>query len=208
MAVSKREFETPYIKAILKDRSLPIADVAVQMWIRDLRGGLRWIVMPILRMVLSGILIIVWAIKRALPIQFSSHENLQRLICWFCENFVTPEANYLILRHFWTESNILNFLIDNQDQQATDSDMDMKPLGLYPKTIAEMMDASFVDHDQELFRYFNESSGAPVNNAIEGSELNWENWREIELDRKSKCPVRIFGMIQKKQRVKSKNMKS
>ena len=88
MSIEGRNFETPFIKAILKDRSLPIADVAVEMWIKDLRGGLRLAVMPILRVLLSGVLILVWFVKRTLPIQFSSHEKLQKLICWFSKNFI------------------------------------------------------------------------------------------------------------------------
>jgi len=182
MAVSQREFESPYIKAIFKDRSLPIADIAVQMWVKDLRGGLRWVVMPLLRLIFSGVLIVIWALKRASPIQFSSHENLQRLICWFCGNFVTPEANYLILRHFWTESNIINFLIENSDNSSKDSLKHIDALELYPKTIAEMMEATFVDHDQELFRYFNESSATPAKKPLKKSDLNWASWRDIQLD--------------------------
>ena len=182
MAVSQREFESPYIKAILKDRSLPIADVAVQMWVKDLKGPLRLVVMPVLRVFLSGLLILIWTIKRACPIQFSSHRNLQKLICWFCENFVTPEANYLILRHFWAESNIINFLIDNGDLQSSDSADEIDPVDLYPNTIAQMMQASFVDHDQELFRYFNEAGSTPVKKPLKKSDLNWDNWKEIDFD--------------------------
>ncbi len=182
MAVSQRDFESPYIKAILKDRSLPIADIAVGMWVKDLKGPLRLVVMPVLRVMLSGLLILIWTIKRACPIQFSSHNNLQKLICWFCENFVTPEANYLILRHFWAESNIINFLIDNEDPQAPDSVDEIAPLELYPDTIAQMMQASFVDHDQELFRYFKESSSTPVKKPLKKADLKWDNWREIDID--------------------------
>lgn len=176
MSISLRKFETPFIGAIRKDKSLPIADIAVQMWVNDLKGGLRWFVMPVLRVIFSIALIITWTIKRVLPIQFSSHKSLQRLICWFCKYFVTPEANYLILRHFWTESNILNFLIDN------DSGAKVDPVDLYPSRISEMMNATFVDHDQELFRYFNDSSASPVKQPVEDSEISWESWREIQID--------------------------
>ena len=177
MPLASRNFETPFIKALLKDRSLPIADVAVEMWIKDLKGGLRWAVMPILRVFLSGVLMLTWFIKRTLPIQFSSHEKLQKLICWFCENFVTPEANYLILRHFWAESNILNFLADNDP----DGELDIEAVQLYPARIIDMLDATFVDHDSELFRYFNDSSARPSSKPLKRSNVSWESWREIEL---------------------------
>ncbi len=177
MPVEPRNFETPFIKAILKDRSLPIADEAVDLWVKDLKGPLRLGVMPLFRVLLGGALILIWFMKRIMPIQFSSHEKLQKLICWFCENYVTPEANFLILRHFWTESNILNFLADN-DQSGK-----IEPVNLYPKTIADMLKATFVDHDQQLFRYFNESSARPVKKALKKADINWDSWRELEIDK-------------------------
>ncbi|MFN8015422.1 MAG: hypothetical protein U0R17_02285 [Acidimicrobiia bacterium] len=177
MVLTSRNFETPFIKAIRKDKSLPIADIAQELWIKDLKSPLRWSLMPLLRFLLSGVLIIVWFFKRLIPFQFSSHENLQKLICWFCNNFVTPEANYLILRHFWAESNLLNFLIENSNEKQ-----DIDFLDLYPADVDEMLKATFVDHDQELFRYFGESQESPVTKPVKKSELKWDHWREIELD--------------------------
>lgn len=177
MGINIRSFETPFIGAIRKDRSLPIADIAVQMWLKDLKGGLRWVVMPLLRVFYSGVLYLTWFLKRISPVQFSSHKNLQRLICWFCKYFVTPEANYLIVRHFWTESNILNFLVDNDPGVNK-----IKPVDLYPTKIKDMMSATFVDHDSELFRYFNEASEKRVSSPKSTSDVSWENWREIEID--------------------------
>jgi hypothetical protein len=58
---------------------------------------------------------------------------------------VTPEANYLILRHFWTESNVINFIIANSRNRTTD------PVKLYPKTIDDLMTDSFIEHDIVLF---------------------------------------------------------
>lgn len=176
MAIGLRKFDTPFIGAINKDRSLPMADVAVGMWLKDLRGGLRWAVMPILRVFYGALLYVIWFVKRLVPFQFSSHKNLQRLICWFCTHFVSPEANYLILRHFWAESNILNFLVDN------DPDASIDPVDLYPMTIEDMMTSTFVDHDQELFRYFNESSPYPVQYPMRKEDLKWDHWRDIAFD--------------------------
>lgn len=176
--MKSRNFETPFISALRKDKSLPIADIAVEMWLKDLKGGFRWAVMPLLRVLLSGLLMVIWFFKRLIPFQFSSHKNLQKLICWFCEKFVTPEANYLILRHFWTESNILNFLIENDPNAKAHK---TEYVDLYPRTIKDMMSASFVDHDGELFRYFNESTGKPVAKKL--AKLSWNSWREIDIEK-------------------------
>ena len=87
---------------------------------------------------------------------------------------MSPEANQLIVRHFASESNILNFLRDNTASTV-------HPIELYPQAIDDMMQHSFVKHDQELFRMMREMgpwqrSGWPVPE----TELKWEHWREID----------------------------
>jgi hypothetical protein len=59
--------------------------------------------------------------------------------------FVTPEADYLILRHFWTESNVINFIIANSRNKNAE------PIKLYPNTIDDLMTQSFIQHDIVLF---------------------------------------------------------
>jgi hypothetical protein len=119
---------------------------------------------------------LTWALKRLPLPQFRAHEALQRTICWFCLNFVSPEANEMILRHYTTESNILNFLRDNSGPD------DLEPIALYPQAVGEMMTHSFVDHDQELFRIMRDLgpwdlTGWPKPPA----ELKWTNWRPMEV---------------------------
>ena len=70
-------------------------------------------VRPLLHFVFAVLLHLTWFLKRLPLPQFRAHSLLQRTICWFCTYFVSPEANRLILRHYATESNILNFLRDN-----------------------------------------------------------------------------------------------
>lgn len=164
-----------FFQALAEDNSLPIDEDAVELWLRDLENPLRWAVMPMLRLGLSGVLHSTWFFKRVIPIQFSAHRLLQWLICWFCKYFVTPEANRLILRHYTTESNILNFLIDNTRSETS-------PVQLYPSMLVDMLGASFVDHDQELFRTMRdlgkwEDHGWPK----QPGELRWDNWRPMSV---------------------------
>lgn len=166
-----------YLRAIAVDRSLPIDPVAVDLWLRDLDNPLRWSVRPLLQGVFAVVLHVVWFLKRLPLPQFRAHGLLQRLICWFCRHFVTPEANRLILRHFATESNLLNFLRDN-----TAGADHVVPLALYPRTTDELRVATFVDHDQELFRAMRElgdreHASAPVPPAA----LRWTHWRALDL---------------------------
>jgi hypothetical protein len=103
------------------------------------------------------------------------------MICWFCKYFVSPEANELILRHYFLESSILNFLIDNSHKTEA-REPRVAPVELYPTTIEGMKKASFVDHDQELFRTMRDlgpwdDHGMP----LPKSQLFWDHFRCVEL---------------------------
>ena len=165
-----------YIKAIAQDNSLPIEQVALDLWLKDLQNPLRWGIRPLLQFVFAVLLHIVWFFKRLPLPQFSAHLSLQKLICWFCTHFVSQEANLLILRHYTTESNILNFLAANSPKK------DYSPVQLYPKSIADMQHASFVDHDQELFRLFAElGSWHHPHSALNTAELSWQHWQPLNM---------------------------
>jgi hypothetical protein len=165
------------MQAVAVDNSLPLDPAAVDLWLNDVHNPLRWIVRPLLQVVFAVALHLIWVLKRLPLPQFRAHRLLQWMICWFCRNFVSPEANVLILRHFATESNILNFLRDNS------SAPNVPPLELYPRTTDDLLQHTFVLHDQELFRMirdlgaWDESQGPKP-----AHELNWENWQPIKVD--------------------------
>ena len=168
---------SPYLQAVAVDNTLPIDPVAVDLWLRDIDNPLRWIVRPVLQFVFAIALHVIWALKRLPLPQFRAHRLLQWLICWFCRNAVSPEANLLILRHFATESNILNFLRDNCGAH------EVAPLQLYPAKTDELLEHTFVRHDQELFRMIHalgrwDDTSWPKSAA----ELQWTNWRPLTLD--------------------------
>jgi hypothetical protein len=118
---------------------------------------------------------VTWAIKRLSPIQFSAHGPLQATICWFCKHFLSPEANRLILRHFTTESNLLNFLVDNTGPE-------LPPVKLYPRMLGDLMTHTFVDHDQELFRTMRDLGNWDDSQWPKPhSELKWDNWQEMNV---------------------------
>ena len=164
------------LRAIAVDNTLPIAPKAVDLWLRDLDNPLRWIVRPFLQLVFAVLLHVTWALKRLPLPQFRAHGFLQWTICAFCRNFVSPEANQLILRHFATESNLLNFLRDNSGAR------DVQPLELYPRKVDEMLRHTFVNHDQELFRMMRElGPWDHSQRALTVEELDWTHWRPIDL---------------------------
>jgi hypothetical protein len=164
------------LEAIAVDNSLQMAPETMQLWLRDIENPLRWTVRPLLQFVLAILLHVTWALKRLPLPQFRAHRALQWTICAFCRNFVSPEANQLILRHFATESNLLNFLLDNSGPSA------VRPLELYPRRIDDMLPKAFVDHDQELFRMMRElGPWQHSRDARSSAALHWTHWREIDI---------------------------
>lgn len=127
------------------DDTLPLDPFTRRCWVANLRHPLRLSVMHLVRLGASLLLFVAYFVKRALPFQFRAHTVLQGTICWFMKYLVTPEANYLILRHFWTESNLINFIIANSRNRNA------APVDLYPNLIRELMVCSFVAHDVALF---------------------------------------------------------
>jgi hypothetical protein len=163
-----------FMRAVWADDSLPIDRAAVDLWMKDVHNPLRWVVRPVLQFLFAILLHVTWALKRLPLPQFRAHRLLQRMICWFCRNFVSPEANLLILRHFATESNILNFLRDNSDARQ------VAPLALYPQSIDELREHTFVRHDQELFRMFEELGATRAEpSALPRVALSWTHWRPL-----------------------------
>ncbi|MEL7185114.1 MAG: hypothetical protein AAFN50_01610 [Pseudomonadota bacterium] len=172
-----RNRRSPYLEAVAVDDALPIDPEAVQLWMTDIQKGSRWILRPVLQFIFAILLHITWFLKRLPLPQFSAHNFLQRQICFYCNWFVTPEANELILRHFATESNILNFLKENTEAS------DVAAMTLYPRNVDDMLAATFVEHDQELFRVMRDLSptdrdGWPKDPA----DLKWTLWRDIDID--------------------------
>ena len=166
-------YRDPYLQALAIDDTLPIDPEAKRLWLDDLQNPLRWTVLPVLQATFACVLHVTWLLKRLSPIDVRAPRLLQALICWFCEHFVSPEANVLILRHFATESNLLNFLIDNTPGA------NVEPVDLYPETVAAMHQASFVDHDQELFRTIRELGSWT---RPEVGALRWDHWRDLQID--------------------------
>lgn len=166
------------LRAVAVDNSIPISPAAVELWMRDLDNPLRWIVRPILQFLFAALLHLTWSLKRLPLPQFRAHGFLQKTICAFCRNFVSPEANQLILRHFATESNLLNFLRDNSGAVGRD----VKPLELYPRGVDDMLTHTFVDHDQELFRVMRElGRWDHARAAARATDLDWSHWRRVDI---------------------------
>jgi hypothetical protein len=172
-----RNGRSPFLEAVAVDDAIPIDPEAVELWLTDLDRRSRWFIRPLLQFFFAIILHTTWALKRLPLPQFRAHTFLQKMICFFCTYFVSPEANQLIIRHFTTESNILNFMQENMQKN------DVPPLTLYPQNINDMLTHTFVEHDQELFRMLRDLG--PTDRTawpVSHDDLQWSLWRSMEID--------------------------
>jgi hypothetical protein len=160
-----------------KDDTLPMDPMVVKYWLANLRHPFRQTVMHVCRLSATISLCTMYFLKRLLPIQFSAHTALQATICWFMDWCVTPEANYLILRHFWTESNLINFIIANSRNRSAE------PVKLYPHTINDLITHTFVQHDIVLFNaLYDLGSTRNEQWPISKDKLDFSSIRDIVLD--------------------------
>ena len=168
--------------ALQLDQSAPVAPVARDAMIGNLHSRSRRIVLPVVRL-LSGLLIRVLGVVRLFVPRFgTSSKWLHRSIHWGLRTFVRPDANLLILRHFHLGSQVLGFIADN-------AGVDIERRPLKPKSLSELANNMFIEHDINLFNFVIElnqaleAEGISLPTALEPSELNFDSIEEdIDLD--------------------------
>jgi hypothetical protein len=107
----------------------------------------RQFLLPIVRPIARLSIVLVQLIRIVIPNRFASSRMLHGLIVWGMRNFVSADANYLIVRHFNIGSQILKFLADNIDG------IEIKSHPLHPRTIEDLRDNVFIQHDLNIYNF-------------------------------------------------------
>ena len=129
------------------DQAIPVDSVAKEYMIKDLQSWTRnYLLIPI-RIFANFMLALIMAFKRLLPFQFKAYTLMHSSAAFFLNNFVSPEACYLVLRHICLGSNIVNFLIDNGP------DTNIEKSQLYPRKIEDLANDAFLEHDLILYNF-------------------------------------------------------
>ena len=129
------------------DQSIPINIGVKQAWLRDSNTWSRQFVLPFVRPLARLSIVLLQIVKTVIPTWLSSSTLLHRLLAWALSIFATPEANWLILRHFWIGSENLAFLNAN----IKGADVVMNPLT--PHDLPDLKDHLFIKHDLNLFNF-------------------------------------------------------
>ncbi|MGG6263199.1 DUF6999 family protein [Leptolyngbya sp. AN03gr2] len=129
------------------DQSVTLDPQAKAFTIQDLQNWTRRYLLIPIKIIANLLLGVILLVKQLLPFQFNQYEWMHRVAVWFINTFVSPEASFLIVRHFGLESNILNFLIDNSP------DPNLEKSDLYPRTVDDLVDQAFLKHDLNLYNF-------------------------------------------------------
>ena len=132
--------------ALYLDQSTPLPDDVKSAWLADSSSASRQYLLPFLRPLARTFIILFQIIKVFLPRNWSHSILLHRLLAWGLQRFVSPEANWLVLRHFHLGSQVLSFIGRNAPVPVSTSPLE-------PANIAALKDETFLKHDLNLFNF-------------------------------------------------------
>lgn len=133
--------------ALYLDMSLPLSDEVKAALLANSGSRSRQFLLPLIRPFAKLTMMAFQILKIFIPNKFTSSKYLHRLIHWGLRNFVRPDANYLILRHFHIGSEILQFVATN----VPGVEIPLNPLR--PRNLADLVDDVFLKHDLNIYNF-------------------------------------------------------
>ena len=129
------------------DTVTPLSPEVKQAWLIDSSRKSRQYLLPIVRPLARTAIVINQLLKSVLP-PWRNSQTLHNLIVWGLKNFVSPEANTFILRHFSLGSEIQRFILDNLPGIEIPALHFMRF-----QTLDELRADAFLKHDLNLFNF-------------------------------------------------------
>lgn len=181
--------------ALYLDNAIPVDPVAKAYMVRDLQSWTRnYLLIPI-KLLANVLLALIMTCKRLLPVQFSAYTLMHHSAAFFLKHFVSPEACYLIVRHICLGSNIINFLIDNGPDSTIEKSQ------LYPRTVDDLANNAFLEHDLILYNFVLDYNQAQQTNPqwlaqVQSRGLNYDSVQPVavEIDFERRPPWRILDL--------------
>ncbi|TXH69171.1 MAG: hypothetical protein E6Q83_10475 [Thiothrix sp.] len=129
------------------DTVTPLSPEVKAAWLTDSCRSSRQYLLPVMRPLARATIILNQLIKSVLP-AWRHSALLHKTIVWGLKNFVSPEANTFILRHFNLGAEIQRFILDNLPG------IEIAPLHFMRfQTLDELKDDAFLKHDLNLFNF-------------------------------------------------------
>ncbi|WP_439814876.1 DUF6999 family protein [Zavarzinia sp. CC-PAN008] len=134
--------------ALYLDTSIPIDPQAKAALIRCMRSRSRKSLLPFLRPLARTFIVLNTVVRTLLMDRWHSSKVLHRLIVWGLGRFVSPDANFLVVRHFHLGTELLQFVKDNVPGAEA-----VETTPLRPRTLDDLRDDVFLVHDLNLFNF-------------------------------------------------------
>ena len=133
-------------QALYLDRSTPLPDEVKAAWLRDSSSASRQFLLPFIRPLARASIVLIQILKILLPKRWAASRALHWLLAEGMKRLLSPDANWLVLRHFHLGSQILEFIAKNSPQPAETSP-------LMPLTLDDLKDELFLKHDLNLYNF-------------------------------------------------------
>jgi hypothetical protein len=168
--------------ALYLDKSSPLADEIKQAWLADSASRSRQFLMPVVRPLARACIVVFQLVKAMLPKRWQAPVLLHRMLAEGLKAWVSPQANWMILRHFHFGSDILAFI-------AANAGVKIPSRPLRPMTLDDLKDNLFVQHDLNLFNFV-----IYLNRALAEQGRGVEPPATLDLSMVNPCPVQLCDM--------------
>ncbi len=133
--------------ALQLDQSMPIDPEAKAALLRGAASWSRRWLFNIMRPFVFVFFVLVKILRGISPHFPNLNGTLHRTIHWGLKAFGSPDANFLILRHFHIGTELLAFI------KANAGDVEVNTVALRPRTLKELEDNVFLQHDLNVFNF-------------------------------------------------------
>lgn len=172
--------------AVYLDQSIPFDAEAKAAFLRDTSTKSRQYALPLLRPFARLMIILIQVLKVFIPKRFTSSKWLHRFLYFAMKTFLSPDANYLILRHFYLGSEVLGFIRHN----VPGVEFEMNPLK--PTNLEPIKDDLFLIHDLNLYNFV-----INLNKELKAKNLTLTSQETLNLDSITETPIPIEEMPNK-----------
>ncbi len=132
--------------ALYLDQSTPLPDDVKKAWLGDSASASRQYLLPVVRPLARVCIVLIQLVKIVVPKRWAASKLLHRILVWGMKGFVSPQANWLILRHFHLGSQIVEFI-------AANAAVNISLSPLKPDSVDALKDELFLKHDLNLFNF-------------------------------------------------------
>ncbi|WP_367847523.1 hypothetical protein [Rhodoferax sp. WC2427] len=132
--------------ALYLDQSTPLPDHVKQAWLEDSSSASRQFLLPFVRPLARTCIVLIQVVKAFMPRGWAASKLLHQLLAEGLKRLVSPEANWLVMRHFHMGGQILEFIAKNAPTPVATHP-------LQPLTLDDLKDETFLKHDLNLFNF-------------------------------------------------------